>query len=67
MTTPVIPIQSFQSFKVEVQTDSTGQWYGNACRYRTREDALREGESLFMRWTAVREWRVSESTDAPNR
>jgi hypothetical protein len=27
------------SFKPEVQTDSTGKWYGNALRFGTREEA----------------------------
>jgi hypothetical protein len=57
----------YQSFKVEVQADASGQWCSNALRYATHEAAFSAGENLFMRWTAVREWRVTQSTDAPNR
>lgn len=54
------------SFKVEVQTDSTGKWYGNACRYLSQGQALTAASSLMRRWLAVRDTRVVESDDAPN-
>jgi hypothetical protein len=54
------------SFKPEVQTDDTGKWYGNALRFATREEAEAQVADLMMRWTAVRETRVVESTDPVN-
>ena len=54
------------SFAVEVQTDSTGKWYGNGCRYPSTEAAQAAGASLAWRWTAVREVRVVESDDPAN-
>jgi len=55
------------SFKVEVIADSSGQWLGNACRYATREDAETSALNLVGRWLAVRDWRVVESSDPPDR
>ncbi len=46
------------AYKVEVIADSSGKWCGNALRFETEEQARQYGENLFMRWTAVREWRV---------
>lgn len=54
------------SFKVEVQTDTTGVWYSNSMRYDVKETAEREGANLAWRWTLVKDWRVSESEDRPN-
>jgi hypothetical protein len=54
------------SFKPEVQTDETGKWYGNALRFATRAEAEAQVIDLMMRWTAVRDTRVVESTDAVN-
>jgi len=54
-------------FKVEVQTDSSGKWYSNQITFPTKEEAEEYGADLSMRWTAVREWRVTEvegGTDA---
>lgn len=51
------------SYKPEVQTDSTGKWYGNALRFATREEAEANAKDLAARWFAVLAWRVSESTD----
>lgn len=54
------------SYKVEVQTDDSGKWYGNAARYWTKEAAQRAAENLFDRWTLVRAYRVVPSDDPPN-
>lgn len=53
------------SFKVEVQTDDSGKWYGNAARYWTQEAAQRAAENLFDRWTSVRKYRAVPSDDRP--
>lgn len=45
-------------YKVEVIADSTGTWCGNGLVFDTPEKAKAYGDNLFMRWTAVREWRV---------
>jgi len=37
------------SFKPEVQTDATGQWYGNALRFATRAEAEAQVTDLMMR------------------
>ena len=54
------------SFKVEVQTDSSGKWYSNAMRYHTKEQAELSGADLASRWMLVREWRVAEDAEEPN-
>jgi hypothetical protein len=54
------------SFKPEVQTDSTGKWYGNALRFGSREEAEAQVLDLMMRWFAVRETRVVEYDDPVN-
>jgi hypothetical protein len=54
------------SYKPEVQTDSTGRWYGNQLRFATREEAQANVEDLASRWFAVREVRVAESDDPVN-
>jgi hypothetical protein len=54
------------SWKPEVQTDSSGQWYGNSLRFETREEAERQVADLSMRWFAVRETRVVECEEPPN-
>ena len=53
------------SFKVEVIADSSGQWVGNMLRFHTPQEAERYGSNLAWRWTAVRDYRVVESADAP--
>jgi hypothetical protein len=52
-----------KSWKPEVIADSTGKWYGNALRFATKAEAEASAYDLAMRWTAVRDWRVSESED----
>lgn len=51
------------SYKVEVQADSSGEWTGNGLRFATEREANAYGHDLAYRWTAVREFRVVESTD----
>jgi hypothetical protein len=52
------------SWKPEVQTDSTGQWYGNALRFATREEAEANVRDLCNRWFSVIATRVTESDDS---
>jgi hypothetical protein len=54
------------SWKPEVQTYNTGKWYGNALRFATREEAESNARDLSWRWTAVREYRASESDEPVN-
>lgn len=54
------------SFAPEVQTDSSGKWYGNALRFATREEAEQNAHDLMMRWFLVRDTRAVESTDPVN-
>ena len=54
------------SWKVEVQTDSTSKWYGNAIRYASKAAAELGGADLAFRWTLVGAWRVVESDDPAN-
>ena len=54
------------SWKPEVVTDGTGQWYGNQLRFATREEAEANVFDLSLRWTLVRDTRVTESDDPVN-
>ena len=54
------------SWKPEVIADNSGEWASNALRFATKEEALANVEALSWRWTAVRETRVVESSDAVN-
>jgi len=54
------------SYKPEVISDSSGEWYGNALRFATREEAEANVKDLMMRWFAVRETRVVESDEPVN-
>ena len=51
------------SYRPEVQTDSTGEWYSNALRFETEAEAFRSAEDLAMRWTLVHDYRAAESSD----
>ena len=51
------------SWAPEVQTDSTGKWYGNALRFATEVEAAASAEELAGRWTLVRDWRAAPSSD----
>jgi len=55
------------SWAPQVIADSTGTWSGNALRFASENEAIEWAQGLFMRWTAVREWRVVPSNDEPNR
>ncbi len=55
------------SWAPEVIADSSGEWAGNGLRFASEAQAIEWVKDLFMRWTAVREWRVVPSSDAPNR
>jgi hypothetical protein len=55
-----------QSWKPEVQADATDQWYANALRFATKEEAEMSARSLASRWSSVRKWRVMESDDPVN-
>lgn len=54
------------SYKVEVIADHTGDWHSNAMRFAAKDAAERYARDLAWRWTAVREWRVSESDEPVN-
>ena len=54
------------SWAPEVQTDLSGKWYGNALRFATLEEAQANVRDLALRWTAVLETRVVESSDPVN-
>ena len=50
-------------YKVFVNThgDPEDSWATNAMKYDTVEDAKEAAENLFMRWTAVKYWRVMDA------
>ena len=54
-------------FKAEVQADSTGTWAGNGLRFATVEEAWHYVNDLFIRWTAVREYRVVDDSGKVHR
>lgn len=54
------------SFKPEVQTDDTGNWYDNALRFATREEAEASAKELMSRWLLVNDCRAVESDDPVN-
>lgn len=54
------------SFAPEVIADGSGKWCGNACRFETELEAQQYVLDLSMRWFAVRETRVVESSDPVN-
>lgn len=60
-----LPHAAPKSYKPEVIADSTGKWYGNALRFRTREEAEKNVKDLQERWLLVTDTRVSESEDEP--
>ena len=51
------------SFKPEVQADASGKWYPNGLAFATAGEAEAYVLELSMRWTAVRDTRVVESTE----
>lgn len=60
-----------KSYATEVIADNSGKWVGNGIRFpftaEGKDAADQYVYDLAMRWTSVREWRVVESTDEPNR
>lgn len=48
-------------YHVEVIADRSGTWAGNGVRFSTVTEAAAYARDLFMRWTAVREWRVVDA------
>jgi hypothetical protein len=54
------------SYKIEVQTDDSGKWYGNALRFAYQEEAAENARDLMGRWFAVRAWRVVDCDDPVN-
>jgi hypothetical protein len=55
-------------YKVEVNTVSDGDeiFTGNAVVHETQEAAVHAAEDLFMRWFAVRKWRVVRFEGEPD-
>lgn len=56
-----------RSYAVEVIADDSGEWSGNALRFADKLDAADYAAGLYARWTLVRETRVVETDDEPNR
>jgi hypothetical protein len=54
------------SWKPEVKTDNSGQWYGNALRFATKAEAEANVYDLMCRWTLVWDNRVVEVDDPVN-
>ncbi len=54
------------SWKPEVRTGSDPKWYDNALVFATRGEAEKNVRDLMMRWMAVVDTRVVESTDKVN-
>lgn len=52
------------SFKPEFLVD--GNWYGNAQRFATEQEARESANERFSRWTVPTDYRVTESTDPVN-
>lgn len=54
------------SFAPMVRTTDGGNFAGNGLRFETREEAQAWLDDLCMRWFAVTDTRVDESTDPVN-
>jgi len=54
------------SFRPEVIADSSGEWVPNGLRFATLEEAEAYAADLALRWTMVRDWRVTVSGDPVN-
>lgn len=54
------------SFAPMVRTTDNGPFAGNGLRFATREEAQAWLDDLMMRWFAVTDVRVDESTDPVN-
>jgi hypothetical protein len=57
---------SMISFKVGVKTKEDTEWVFNGLRFSTHEAAEEYAKDLFRRWTAVQQYTVVSSEDAPN-
>jgi hypothetical protein len=53
------------SYKVGVKTSGDRDWVYNGLRFATEKAALDYGRDLSWRWTAVTEYEVHPSEDAP--
>ncbi len=51
------------SYKADVIADNSGQWCSNALRFETEREAKIYGDDLMMRWTMVRDLRVTQCDD----
>jgi hypothetical protein len=54
------------SYKVECNTAGSTTWASNALRFATSAEGEAYGHDLFMRWTALNEYRVIECEDPVN-
>jgi hypothetical protein len=52
-----------RSYKAEVSTDGSGEFYSNGLRFATEQEAEDYVFNLLMRWTSVRDTRVVASDD----
>ena len=55
------------SYKAEVLTIGDDIYYGNGLRFKEMKDAEDYALDLSLRWLAVKDYRVVESKDSPNR
>lgn len=54
------------SWKVEVITDDSGEWEGDALRFPTEQEALDYARDLEFRCSAVRDKRIVRSDEPPS-
>jgi hypothetical protein len=54
-----------KSWKAEVQADSSRTWSSNMLRFAEKQEAEAYARDLWSRWSAVREYRVVASENAP--
>lgn len=55
------------SYKVEVLATGDTSYCSNGLRFKEKEDAETYALNLSMRWLAVKDYRIVESMDEPNR
>jgi len=55
------------SYKVEVLTTGDSNYCGNGLRFQEKKDAESYAVDLSLRWLAVKDYRIVESEEAPNR
>ena len=53
-----------KSYKPEFQIQ--GQWYDNAVRFATYEEALANARDKYQRWTVPTDYRAVSCEDPPN-